>query len=86
MSRRPTGPGKMRAEYARGMTIAFEFAGAVLLFWLAGRWVDGWLGTAPWFQIVGSLIGWGGGFAQVYYRAKRFEQAERDLKGEALGK
>lgn len=76
----------MKPEYARGMTIAFEFAGAVLLFWLAGRWVDGWLGTAPWAQIVGSLIGWGGGFAQVYYRAQRFERDEQASKERALHK
>lgn len=76
----------MKPQYARGMTIAFEFAGAVLLFWLAGRWLDGWLGTAPWLQIVGSLVGWGGGFAQVYYRAKRFEQEEQASKERATGK
>lgn len=86
MSRGPESFGKMRPEYARGMTIAFEFAGSVLLFWLAGRWVDGWLGTEPWFQIVGSLIGWGGGFAQVFYKAKRFEEAERASKERALQK
>jgi F0F1-type ATP synthase assembly protein I len=76
----------MRPEYARGMTIAFEFAGSVLVFWLLGRWVDGWLDTAPWFQIVGSLIGWGGGFAQVYYRAKRFELEEQAAKERARQK
>ena len=86
MSRRPEGFGKMRPEYARGMTIAFEFAGSVLVFWLAGRWVDGWLDTAPWFQIVGSLVGWGGGFAQVYYRAQRMEQQEQASRERARQK
>ena len=86
MSRRPVGSGKMKSQYARGMTIAFEFAGSVLIFWLIGRWVDGRLGTAPWFQIVGSLIGWGLGFAQVYYRAKRMEQEEQASKERAKEK
>lgn len=86
MSKGPESFGKMRPEYARGMTIAFEFAGSVLIFWLAGRWVDGWLGTEPWFQVVGSLIGWGGGFAQVFYKAKRMEEAERASKERAQQK
>ncbi len=77
MSRPTDRRGGWRPEYARGMTIAFEFAGTVLLFWLAGRGIDGWLGTTPWAQIVGSLIGWGGGFAHVYYKAQKMEQAEQ---------
>ena len=83
MSRPPERSESSRAEYARGMTIAFEFAGSVLLFWLAGRGIDGWLGTAPWGQIVGSLIGWGGGFAHVFYKAKRMEAEEQAAKERA---
>ena len=80
MDRRSGGPRYGRPEYARGMTIAFEFAGSVLIFWLAGRGIDGWLGTTPWAQIVGSLIGWGGGIAHVIYKAQRMEQAEKASK------
>jgi F0F1-type ATP synthase assembly protein I len=56
---------------ARGLSLAFEFAGAVFLFWLIGRLVDDWLGTEPWGQIVGSLIGWAGGFLHVYYATQQ---------------
>jgi F0F1-type ATP synthase assembly protein I len=59
------------AGAARGMSLAFEFAGAVFLFWLVGRFADGHLGTEPWGQIVGSLIGWLGGFLHVYYRTQK---------------
>ena len=57
-------------EFGRGLSLAFEFAGAVFLFWLLGRLVDNWLGTEPWFQVIGSLIGWAGGFLHVYYATK----------------
>ena len=53
------------------MSLAFEFAGAVFLFWLLGRFVDSRLGTDPWGQIVGSLTGWVGGFLHVYYSTQR---------------
>ncbi len=35
--------------------------------WFLGRLVDNWLGTEPWGQIVGALLGWVGGFLHVYY-------------------
>jgi F0F1-type ATP synthase assembly protein I len=69
MSKRRGGLGRS-PEMARGLSLAFEFAGAVFLFWLLGWLVDNWLGTEPWFQVVGSLIGWGGGFLHVYYATK----------------
>ncbi|MBA2274952.1 MAG: AtpZ/AtpI family protein [Actinobacteria bacterium] len=56
---------------AKGMSLAFEFAGAVFLFWLIGRFADSRLGTDPWGQIVGSLTGWLGGFLHVYYATQR---------------
>lgn len=68
MSIGPKGPSKGRAEMGRGLSLAFEFAGAVALFWFAGRLIDDWLGTEPWAQIVGSVLGWVGGFLHVYYQ------------------
>jgi len=56
-----------KAFMGRGLSLAFEFAGAVFLFWFAGRLVDNWLGIAPWAQIVGAVIGWIGGILHVYY-------------------
>ena len=78
-----TGPGATRSKHfvdfshsttrgaAKGMSLAFEFAGAVFLFWLIGRFADSRLGTGPWGQIVGSLTGWLGGFLHVYYATQR---------------
>lgn len=56
--------------FARGMTLAFEFVGALFLFWLVGRFLDDRFGTEPWLQVIGALVGWAGGFLHVYYRSK----------------
>ena len=61
---------------ARGMSLAFEFTGAVVVFWLIGRWVDGRLGIEPWGQVVGSVIGWVGGFLHLYYKVQRLNDTE----------
>jgi F0F1-type ATP synthase assembly protein I len=58
---------------ARGLTLAFEFTGAVVVFWLIGRWIDGWFGIGPWAQIVGSVVGWVGGFLHLYYKVQRLD-------------
>ena len=76
MSKRPSSFSSSAPAMAKGMSLAFEFTGAVLLFWLIGRWIDGWLGIEPWAQVVGSVIGWVGGFLHLYYKAKRMEDAE----------
>ena len=76
------GPGRksQMAVAASGLSLAFEFAGAVFLFWFVGRLVDNWLGIEPWAQVIGSLVGWGGGFAHVYYRTQ-----QDDRKGRGAG-
>ena len=60
-----------RVLMAKGMSLAFEFAGAVFLFWFLGKLVDGWLGIEPWGQVVGAIIGWVGGILHVYYATQR---------------
>lgn len=60
-----------RVLMAKGMSLAFEFAGAVFLFWFLGRLVDDWLGIEPWGQVVGAIIGWVGGILHVYYATQR---------------
>ncbi|MGH2604111.1 MAG: AtpZ/AtpI family protein [Dehalococcoidia bacterium] len=56
---------------AMGLSLAFEFAAAVALFWLAGKLVDGWLGIEPWGQVVGAVLGWVGGILHVFVAVQR---------------
>jgi ATP synthase protein I len=70
-SGRPSGGSRGSGpDLARGLSLAFEFAGAVLLFWFLGRLIDSWLGTEPWGQVVGSVLGWVGGILHVYYKSQ----------------
>lgn len=68
MSKTSRGTG---SDLAKGLSLAFEFAGAVLLFWFAGKLVDGWLGSEPWAQVAGAVLGWVGGTLHVYYHSQR---------------
>lgn len=64
-------PGRYSSGMAIGMSLAFEFAGAVGLFWFFGWLADRQFGTDPWFQVVGSVIGWIGGIVHVYVAVQR---------------
>jgi F0F1-type ATP synthase assembly protein I len=68
--RRSGGSGSSGPDFARGLTLAFEFAGAVFLFWGLGWLFDAWLGTEPWGQVVGGILGWVGGTLHVYYKTQ----------------
>jgi F0F1-type ATP synthase assembly protein I len=58
------------SQASRGLSVAFGFVIVVLVFWFAGRGLDGWLNTEPLFQIVGSVVGWALGVVTVYYAAR----------------
>jgi F0F1-type ATP synthase assembly protein I len=54
-------------DFGRGLSLSLAFAGIFVLGWVTGRFVDHWLGTAPWGQIVGSLLGFALSFVTVLY-------------------
>jgi ATP synthase protein I len=53
------------AEYAG---VGFQFAASIVLFLLAGRWLDGQWGTEPWLMILGVFTGASAGFYSMYQR------------------
>ena len=55
-------------EYGRASSIAWEFAGAILLCTLAGLWLDRRFGWTPWATVVGALLGFGAGFTALVVR------------------
>ena len=75
VNKRPYRFGTASGDAAKGLSLAMEFAGAVFLFWFLGRLVDNWLGTEPWAQLIGSLIGWAGGFLHVYYATRETKKS-----------
>lgn len=75
----------MRAT-GRVSALGIEFGGAVIGALLAGRWLDGKLGTGPWLAVVGILFGSAAGFLAVYRTAKAMQkQAEADEARERRG-
>lgn len=69
MARKPDdihGPPPPSNEAGRVLGVGLQFAGAIVLFLFAGKWVDSKLGTAPWFLLLGVLIGLIGGFISLY--------------------
>lgn len=68
--RRSSGSRSSAPDLARGLTLAFEFAGAVFLFWGLGWLIDNWLDTEPWGQVIGGVVGWVGGTLHVYYKSQ----------------
>ena len=51
------------AEFAG---VGLQFAGAILIFLFAGRWLDEKLGTEPWLLLSGVMIGAAAGFYSMY--------------------
>src|SRR3989442_12590448 len=56
------------------VALGFTFAVAILAFGALGWVVDGWLGTRPWFALVGAAIGGFGGGCCLLSFARRAGQ------------
>src|SRR3989454_12842082 len=62
--------GRSLGEGYSYVALGFTFAVAILAFGALGWVVDGWLGTRPWFALVGAAIGGVGGvFCIFHFRA-----------------
>ncbi len=68
-------------EYAG---LGLQFAVSILVFLYAGQWLDGRLGTDPWFMIAGVFTGAGASFYSMYRKLmaiqERDEQAARERR------
>lgn len=57
-----------------GITFVVATAGATI----GGYFVDRWLGTTPWFTLIGIGVGVAAGFRDLFRSIKRAEQQERN--------
>lgn len=57
-----------------GLTFVIATAGATI----GGYFVDRWLGTTPWFTLIGIVVGVVAGFRDLVRTLKRAERQERD--------
>lgn len=58
--------------------VGLTFAFSILLFVFAGQWVDGKLGTAPLFLVIGAFVGAGAGFYHMYRRLMADQRRSED--------
>ena len=45
--------------------LGLQFAASVALFALGGPWLDGRMGSSPWFLLVGVFLGFAGGLISI---------------------
>jgi ATP synthase protein I len=57
-----------------GITFVVATAGATI----GGYFVDRWLGTTPWFTLIGIAVGIAAGFRDLFRSIKAAERNERD--------
>jgi len=70
----PTNETKEKKEKIRGsyrelgpyLTLGFQLAAAVVIFFLLGNWIDNRFGIEPIGKITGTLIGMAGGFIKFF--------------------
>lgn len=51
--------------------IPFLLVAAPLIGLFGGRWIDGWVGTSPWIEMAGLILGGIAGIQQTYYSYKK---------------
>lgn len=73
MALRPQGGKLLKA--AGPLSVGIEFSLSTVIGLLAGRWVDGKLGSDPWLMIVGLLLGVTAGFRSLIRTAKQAQRA-----------
>src|SRR5439155_22902186 len=69
--------GRSLGEGYSYVALGFTFAVAILAFGALGWVVDGWLGTRPWFALVGAAIGGFGGFLTMLLCEQRDDEQRR---------
>jgi len=64
----PRGHASATRDLARYSGLGLAFAATLGLFALAGRWLDGWAGTSPWFLIGGVFLGFALGLRSLVHK------------------
>ena len=71
-----TTPAEPRGHGGEYAGLGLQFAVSILLFLYLGQWIDGRLGTEPWFMIAGVFTGAGASFYSMYRKLMAIQ--ERD--------
>ncbi len=60
------------------LTTGLQAGLSVVVYLVAGLFLDRWLGTSPWLMLLGILVGVGGMFALFFRMAKELDSPERN--------
>ncbi len=60
------------------MGLGLQFVLSILFFLYIGQWVDGKLGTSPWFMILGVFTGATAAFYSMYRSLKALERRQEE--------
>ncbi len=58
--------------------LGIQLAGSMLVYVIIGYFVDKWLDTAPWFIVIGSIVGMVAFFFQLARIAKRMSRSSEN--------
>jgi F0F1-type ATP synthase assembly protein I len=67
-------------EGYRLVALGMNFAGGVIIFALAGFWLDRRLGATPAFTLGGTLLGLVLSFLNIYWKLAAYEKRHREEK------
>ena len=56
---------RQRRDMGRYLGLGAQFAASVMLLTFGGYWLDGRLGSSPWFLLVGVFLGFAGGLVSI---------------------
>jgi F0F1-type ATP synthase assembly protein I len=62
----PGGVGESYREWGPYLSLGLQLAASVLVFFFLGNWLDEKYGTKPTYAIIGSVLGFVGGFIKFY--------------------
>lgn len=81
-------PGKERQstleslrEYTPYLTLGFQLAAAVVVFFLIGAWADRRWDASPWFKLLGLFLGTVGGFVKFFRTIADLDRKSKQTPG-----
>ena len=63
---------------SQALTVAIAFVLCIAVGAGAGLWVDRFLGTLPWFMIIGFFAGFALGFWYMLFKARQFAERQKE--------
>ncbi len=65
-------------EYSPYLTLGFQLAATVVIFFLIGEWADRRWDASPWFKLLGLFLGTVGGFVKFFRTIAQLDRKNKD--------